>query len=142
MKTKKLIALIILFIIIGIASTFLFYFYIVIDDIRVIPMYLEVSPTSYGMNADTDALWFGKLVIANGASASRIMKVGNYKSHSTFVIVDFSGELGPWVEVNETNFVLEPNQEKELKFTVFPPLDTQPGNYTGKAKIVMKRYIH
>jgi len=142
MKPTRLLILISLFIAIGIATTFLFYFFVVIDNIKTFPMHLEVSPDRYGMNADTDAIWFGKLVISNGASANRIIEIGNYKTHPTFVIVKLSGELGPWVKVNETNFVLEPNQTKELKFTVFPPLNTPPGNYTGEAKIIMKRYFN
>jgi len=142
MKTTKLVALIALFIFIAVAVTFLFYFLFVIDSIKTFPMFIEISDGHYGMNGDTDVLNFGKLFLFAGGAASgaRKMQVANFKTHSTFVTVAFSGQMASWIQVNETNFILEPGEKRDLKFIAKPPVDTPQGNYTGKAKIVMKRF--
>ena len=142
MKTKKLIALIALFIVLAISITFLIYFVFVIDSIRIIPMEIELHPTSFGINGDSDMLRFGRTALSVGAYATKFVEVGNYKDRPTFVSITFSGDMASWVEPSENNFVLEAGEIKELKFRATPPLDQNltAGNYTGKAKIVMKRY--
>ncbi len=141
MKIKKLIALIFLFIVIGVGITVLSYFFFVIDTIRVIPMDIELHSNAYGINGDTDALHFGRIALFTGAYAVKWIQLGNYESHPTIVSVSFSGDMAPWARVEENNFVLEPGESKKLEFRVYPDLNTGPGNYTGKAKIVMKRYM-
>ncbi len=142
MKTKNLIALIFLFAFIGASLTFFLYSFLVIDLVRTIPMDIELHPDSYGINADTDALHFGRVALFTGAYATKFMKISNYEKHPSFVSISFSGEMADWVEVSENYFVLEPKEERELAFKANIPQDAQPGDYTGEAKIVMKRYWH
>lgn len=142
MKTKKLIALILIFIFIGVGFTFFFYSYLIIDLVRVVPMDIEFHPDAYGINGDTDALHFGRVALFTGAYITKFMKISNYEKHPSFVSISFDGEMADWTEVSENYFVLEPKEERELTFKVNVPQDAEPGNHTGTAKIVMKRYWH
>lgn len=139
MKPKKLILLILLFAIIGIAVTITSYFFFVIDTIRIIPMDVEFSPSYFGISGDTDALHFGRVALINDAFATKFINITNDKNHASVVSITFSGEMAPWTEVKENNFILEPGEDKKLEFNVIPPENAVPGNYTGKAKIVIKR---
>jgi len=140
MKTKKLIALILIFIFIGIGFTFFFYSYFVIDLIRIVPMDIELHPGAYGINGDKDALHFGRVALSTGAYATKSMMISNYEKHPSFVSISFDGEMADWMEVSENYFVLEPEEEREITFKAHVLPDYEPGNYTGTAKIVMKRY--
>jgi len=140
MKTKNLITLIGLFILIGAALTYSLYFLFVVDSIKTFTMDVEVADGA-GISGDTDTLDFGKVNPQATAYAVKFMEIGNPSNHPTIVSIKLSGDLGSWTKVMENNFVLEPDEKKEVEFHLDVPEKTKYGYYTGKIKVIHKRYL-
>lgn len=140
MKTKNLMALIGLFILIGAALTYSLYFLFVVDSIRTFTMDVEVAEGS-GISGDTDTLDFGKVNPQATAYAVKFMEIGNPSDHPSIVSIKLSGNMGPWTEVMENNFVLEPDEKKKVEFHLDVPEGAEYGYYTGQIKVIHKRYL-
>ena len=136
---KKNYFFILLFVIaiIGITVTILFYSFYIIADVREFNMTLIVGDHA-GLDVDTEKLAFG-MVIPASSSSTRYVLLSNKKDYPLNVHINFYGDLADWVSVSDNYFVLQPNEEKKLSFSVTAPRNTAYGNYTGTARFVFKR---
>ena len=102
-----------------------------------INMSVKVGDT-FGLNADADALRFGKVM--PGTQAERELLVSNNHQFPVRVSIQTSGDMGNWVRVSENDFLLEPYGGKNVTFVVHPAI-SEFGEYEGKAVVVMRRSI-
>lgn len=114
----------------------IFYSYYIVYDIHEIDMHLRVSD-HYGINADTDKLYFGR--IPPGAAAERDIYLYHEYGAPLRVSIIASGKLAEWLVIPENNFLLPSNFNKTITLSVWPPEDTELGEYEGHLKILYKR---
>jgi hypothetical protein len=134
MKTTKLLGILLIVALLGFTATFSAYSFYNYYEVREMDMQVEVAE-KLGFNTDTDMLNFG----ANypGNSCKRFMDISFPKQ--TRVIVTFEGDFADWVDVDENDFILSPEETKKLSFTTLIPEGAEQGVYTGKAKFYFKR---
>lgn len=137
MKRKNLIFLLVLVVIATAAAVAIFYSFFVIKEIKTIEMHVKVDDY-VGFNLDTDKLYFG--TVMPGGSAKRSIKISNHYGYEIKVKIYTGGIISNWVYLNNTKFILQPNETIDVPFTVNVPKDTPYGNYTGKIKIVFTRW--
>jgi hypothetical protein len=133
MFPKKVVVLILLFVIISTISTYIFYKNFVIFDVQETKMYLNVSNGTVGINVDTDALYFGK--IPRGGIGTRNISLSNYDSNPHIIHIKLYGDFADWVYVSKNNFVIKPNSTEVVEVFVYVPNDAQIGNYTGTLRV-------
>ena len=102
-----------------------------------IPMDIKVGDV-VGINIDADALHFGTLM-GTGCS-NRLITVKHEYNYPVKVMISIIGELESWTSIEENNFILNKNQEREVKFNVCAQPDAvKYKDYTSTARIVFKR---
>ncbi|MBW2980528.1 hypothetical protein KY360_03865 [Candidatus Woesearchaeota archaeon] len=134
MKTKNLLMILAITILIGFTTTFFIHTFYTYYEVREVGMALEVAP-KLGFNTETDMLNFG----ANfpGNSCRKFMDISFPKK--TRVVIGFEGQLADWVSVDYNDFILNPNESKNLAFTANIPKNAPEGNYAGMVKFYFKR---
>ena len=138
MSIKKLLFLIIIILIITSGLTAIFYSFYIIRDVRRITMDLKVEDSSViGMNVDNDGLHFG--TVPRGGSSTRRMIINHKEHYPLFVSIHTYGNFLDWLAISDNNFIVEPNTDKEIKFTVSVPGNALSQVYNGTVIIVMKR---
>lgn len=136
MKPKTLILLIFIALLISVGLTTIFFSLVYIEDTKVVPMDIEVGDR-IGLNLDADAMHFG--MSSPGGEARRGLIVQHQSSIPLKVDIRMYGEMASWIEVEENEFVLNPNQTKEVYLTVHIPQGTSLGSYNGTIVIFFKR---
>ena len=138
MNTKTILAavLVAVFLFFGL-GLFAYNFY-VLEDVQHLDMYLKVADTT-GINADTDALYFGRVL--PGTRSTRMINLTNYNYYPVTVNIKISGDLKDTVYVSENNFVLQPQQRNTITYYADTHENMSYGNYTGTTTIVIKRQI-
>ena len=137
MKRYQLVVLIICVALLSMSATLLFYSFFKVRYIEAIPMDIKVSD-HIGINIDADALHFGA-VMETGCN-NRFITVKHKYDYPMKVMISIIGELEAWTSIEENDFILNKNEEREIRFTVCPPEDViKYKNYTGTARIVVKR---
>src|SRR3989344_1450504 len=101
---------------------FLFYSYYIVYDTKEIDMHLRVSD-HYGINADTDKLYFGRL--PPGGVAERETYLHHRYERPLKVSIIASGKLAEWLTIPENNFILDSNYNKTIKLSVSPPANAE-----------------
>lgn len=134
MKNKLFIFLPIIFIII--ISYFLFYSFYIVESVETLKMDIIIS-NHYGFNLDTDLLHLGRTV--PGGVAFHGFKIRNNADHPIKVNIIKKGVLGAWVNLNETEFIMQPQAERTIMVTAYPPQDANFGNYTGELRIPVRK---
>jgi len=137
MKKNNLFILLFIIVLISMTATILFYSFYTITDVKEINMSIIVGDHA-GFDVNTEKLAFG-MVKPAGNSCIRFINLSNKKYYPLKVYINFYGDLAAWVSVSDNYFMLNPNEEKKLSFTVSAPDGTSYGNYTGKARFVFKR---
>lgn len=89
-----------------------------------------------GFDTSGSRIAFGALY--PGSDSARTIKISNGPVQKE-VTIYIKGDIAPIVIVNEANFILEPYENKTLKFVMSAPFGHPTGVYTGEAKIVLKR---
>lgn len=105
-------------------------------QIQKIPMDIKVA-NYIGFNLDKDAMHFGATF--PGGGSKRNLSLINNDVYNKKVLVEYEGRLKDFVNVSENNFILKPNENKTLEFTVMIPQNTELGNYTGTIILTFKR---
>ena len=118
--------------------TYKFYNYYIIEETFIFTMEVKVDD-HFGLNADTDALRFGKLM--HGTSAQRSVSMGNNATFPLKVAIFKFGQMKDWVKISENNFVLKINETKSIIFEAYAPENIDFGNYSGKVKIIFKKTL-
>ncbi|MDD5416594.1 MAG: hypothetical protein PHU12_01310 [Candidatus Aenigmarchaeota archaeon] len=106
-----------------------------LEDIN-LNMHIQVNNYT-GFNVDTDAIYFGTM--PPGGSGQRDITIKNIENHSIKVTILTGGNISEWVSTIDNRFILEPNEERNTTLTVKIPKDAEYGNYTGIAKIRLKK---
>jgi len=135
MKKLNLFVLIISLILILTTGTICFYFFYNYYEVREMPLFLEVQKGVLGLNADRDALNFGKIMPGN--SGKRFLEIGFDKKAQVIIVPE--GELAEWITVSPSNLMLEPGDKKEVTLTANVPGSAEERKYTGKIKLYFKR---
>lgn len=104
---------------------------------NVIDMDLEVGVKT-GINADTDALHFGR--IKPGDSVTRSFQIHNFNNKSIRVDLKVEGDLAEWTTLSNPTLVLLPNQSFKEVIIVQPPKNTDLGNYTSQ--LIIEKRVH
>ena len=137
MKLATFIILLFCAFLISISAALLYYSSLVLD-VQYIPMDLRVS-TVVGINADTDALHFGKVTSPGGGD--RFIVISNDYQLPLTVLISSSGRLKSWVSLNESRFILGPSEKHGVKVSVNLPAGVEQGVYNGTLKILFRRLI-
>jgi hypothetical protein len=134
MKLVHVLAILAVTIMVGFTGTFFAHSFYNYYEVREIDMMLEVAP-KLGFNTETDKLDFGSNFPGN--TCKKFMNISFPKE--TKVIIDFEGDFADWVSANEDNFILNPDEVKNLEFLATIPKDAALGVYNGKVKFYFKR---
>jgi len=87
---------------------------------------------SPGFDTNNDYVVFGR-VPPTGASTRHINLYNINETRKVHITA--SGKLSSWVSVSENNFILQPNEARNLDVTASVPLDAKNGDYTGTLMI-------
>ena len=137
MKFLKALVFFISICVIASAFTVLFYYNFVVFDVKEYDMVLIVSD-HIGFDVTTEKLHFG--MVTPGGSSTRDLIIANEFSRPLIVQIKTSGKLASWVAPSVNNFILQPNETKNVTMVAVAPEDAKYGNYTGKVKIVFRRF--
>ena len=114
----------------------IFYYYLPLDK-KIIESSFIFSNTS-GFDLTPDKLTFGKVTLDN--SVARDVKIENNFNYKIRISIKSSGEISKNLIVSENNFILNPNQSKNITFSVNPRGLIDYREYFGKVIILSKRY--
>jgi hypothetical protein len=139
MSTRNLIIFILLLFIVTSGLTALFYSFYIVKDVKKMTMDLIVDDSGIlGINSDTDGLHFG--TVPRKGSSTRKMIINHKEDYPVLVTIHSFGNFLEWYNISDNNFVVEPNTDKEVKFTVKIPENATAGIYNGTVVIVTRRY--
>jgi len=88
---------------------------------------------NFGIAINGTAIVFGK--VPPGSSGSKNVELKNDYEHDVKIQISSRGDINKFLIVSENNFILKPNENKNITFTANVPLGTTYGNYTGKVTI-------
>lgn len=137
MRLSKFLLLVLITILVSFSSTSLFYTYYIIQDVQELDMKMKIGDV-VGLDTNESVISFG-IIPKKGGSSQRTVRLKNMKDEPLKVYTKKSGEMAGWVYISEENFVLQPDERKELKFTAIPPKDAEKGAYTGKVRFIFTR---
>ncbi len=135
LKSRNVFLIIVSSVLLAIFIMYLYFNLFAIYSVKEIDMYLKVvEGYRVGVNTDTDALYFGK--VRKGGLSTRRIIVSNYDDDPHFVQIRSLGELSKWVYVSDNNFLLAPNESRNVSVSCDVPRDAEAGNYTGKLQVI------
>ena len=102
------------------------------DTVKTLLTSVKIKPHEgrayLGFNINKQNLTFGTL--NPGTSSKKTVFTEYTKNATTYVWVE--GNFSSWVIISPKKFEIEPNQQKEVTFTLFAPVTAKPGEYEGK----------
>jgi len=147
MKKFKITIFIIIFLVIFLAASFLFYSFYIIKEVHLLPADVHISDKQIGFNLDKDKFHFG--IVPKGArSSTRYITVTNKWNYDIDVLITGEGELASWVyskinkgdeEIIVSRITLKPSESKKITVFLVPPKDIEIGFYEGTIKITLKK---
>lgn len=120
----------------SIAGTTFFYYNYKVVQVNHIPIDFEVGDI-IGLTIDTDALHFGR--IPPGKDVMRKVNIQNQNDFSIKCNLDYSSDNIDWINLKESNFILNINESKEVPIWINVPHSAEYKNYTANLRIVMLR---
>ena len=136
MKISKFVLSLIFVSVLTALLTLIFYNDFVIEKIVYYNMTLRVDD-HFGLAVDNESLNFAR--VPPGQSAEKSILFANPSSHNVRILIILHGALSDWIKVSDYNFVLIPNDRKNVTFEIFAPLNASFGNYTGSAEIIFRK---
>ena len=133
MKLKKFLLVLFLCVIISSAVSYIFFSYQYRQLSKYeIDMYLEVTDKdkAFGINIDTDALYFGYLPYGGGATR-RINITNHYDRPVSVYILKDDSMLADLIYIQEDNFFLEAKENRLVPIKVSVPKSFYSGNFSG-----------
>jgi hypothetical protein len=115
-----------------------FYYTSLVYNVQYIPLDMKVS-TVGGINADTDALHFGKVTSPGGGD--RYIIVSNDYNVPLAVLLSARGNITTWLSLNESRFILDPAGKRAIKVSMNLPSGVEQGTYNGTLKILFRRLL-
>lgn len=138
MKLKSLILILFCIFLICVSGTIAFYSYYIIEDKEFVYMDVTISDHA-GFNLDADALHFG--MMTSPGRIKRGINIKHNSDHPLIVDITFTGDMKDWVEAEETTFVLEPGEVREVEMKLSVPEGVPMGDYDGYVVIFFKRML-
>jgi len=136
MKIQRIILILITLVILVIAGTIYYYSFFKVIKVQKANYFFSVDE-KVGLNADMDALKFGS--VPSGSVGTRGVLFKNTFDKAIIIRIKISGEKKEWIYSEENDFILEPEEEKKVKFIVTVPDNAKNHiNYTGR---VIAQYI-
>lgn len=139
MKQNKVILLIIVSILLSSIATATIYksWYQVIQTSELgMDLIVSDTPKAIGLNADTDALHFGKM--PPKAGANRRFNVTNNFNHNVRITIQKDDSiLSNITGIGPAEFELEPYTTKVVGASVIVPEGLKPGTYNGTVKLIV-----
>lgn len=135
---KKFLFLILLLVAsLGVLFSTLTYYNMKIEKVENFDMHVRVDDR-YGINVETDKIWFG--TIPPGAGASRTFIIQGSENTNTQVQFRAFGDISKWIRLEDNNFPLQKGKNKNVTIRVQVPKNATNGkNYTGKLRAVFKK---
>ena len=96
--------------------------------------YLSENP---GFDLEPGQLTFGGIV-ANQSGSRDITITNNYQD-TTLTTIKSSGEISPYIIASENNIILQPNESKNITFTVFTHGLKELREYPGEIIIITNK---
>jgi len=119
---------------------FIYLVYIQINNIFIldnIKIYTEaILGDKPGFDLNKTALTFGRVVPGN--SASRGISIKNNFDKKIMVSITSEGEISDFLSVSENEFILIPNEERNISFSVLFPKGSEMKKYKGWIEIKLK----
>ncbi|MBL7056570.1 hypothetical protein ISS07_06670 [Candidatus Woesearchaeota archaeon] len=136
MKLRNFLLLVVVAIFLSSFLSYKFYSVYIVEDTITLDMEIKVDD-HFGLNADTDALKFGRIM--PGTSAERGIEVENNASFPLKIVITNSGVFQDWISISDNYFVLDVDDRKKVLFEVTAPDNADFGNYSGKTTILFKK---
>jgi hypothetical protein len=136
MNKYKIFIVAFLVLMIFISLGLLMYNFYVILETRTLAMQFEIGD-KIGMNADTDALYFGKSY--PGSVVKRYLNMSNNNNFPLFVSIIIKGDIAQFISVSDNDFELQPGELKVITYFLRTDKNSVYGNYTGQTTILFKR---
>ena len=105
-------------------------------DRKVIPA-MFILAENPGFDLTPEELTFGKIGI--NLSASRGVSVSNNFDEPVLVYKESKGGISKNIAVSENNFILNPQESKNLTFSIYTKGLTELREYTGTVTIISKQ---
>jgi MFS family permease len=134
-RKKAAVFLLLLFIIVFFASLAVYNtFYLI--SFRTIDMQVRVSG-DIGFSSAADELDFGSA--PPGSTIVRSIEIENSRPHKVRASISISGNISQMTSLTAADQVIGPMESKKINFTVRIPVQSNQGNYSGSARIFIKR---
>ncbi|MAG60858.1 hypothetical protein CL619_03670 [archaeon] len=140
MELKKAIIFVCVFFVAAIAITAAAYSLFVVVEVHTFPMNIVVEDV-VGVNVDNDMFYFGSMPPTNASLANRNAIYVNNNDFEVEVSAFFSGEMKEWTYVENNNLRLYPGESGKLVYYVQLNDGVEYGNYSGTAKMYVKRVL-
>ena len=104
------------------------------------PLHKEIIQTKFiagersGFDLERGRLNFGS--IAPGAFVERQITIENTYEHPIITKIKSSGAISPHIIVSENNFILKPEESRNITFSCFPERGLEFGEYPGEIEII------
>lgn len=138
MNLAKFLLLALITILVSVSLTSLFYTFFTIREVQELGMKVQVGEI-VGFDVNTSLISFG--IVPRNGFCERPVAVDNRRGRPLMVHIQKTGKMADWVHTSENNFILYPNETREIKFTISPPSDAEYGLYTGKARFILTGLI-
>lgn len=139
MKISSFIILLIAILLICVGSVLAIYYTQVIKYVGYRNMDVKVDKF-VGLNVDSDAMHFG-VVPPTGWADVKLVLTNTYR-HKTQIIISLQGNISGMITLSDNNFILEPWENKTVKFTCTIPANAPlNATYNGRARVVFKRFF-
>jgi hypothetical protein len=93
---------------------------------------IEVVSYGMGINADRDALKFGRVMPGSGGQRELFLN----STREARVEVTVFGEMSDFLTVDKNDFIVQPNKQDKILFTLEIPGNATPKNYTGTIQVI------
>jgi len=135
MRTKQLLILIALIIILTVSMTTLYYSYFKVVKVERAEYSFWVQ-SHVGLVGDKDAVKFGG--VTPGGVGKRYLSFRNTFEFPVKIKIQVNGDDSEWISALDNDFVLQPAESREISLIVSVPVFATYGNRTG---VVIAHYI-
>jgi len=103
------------------------------------PLHRQTIPTRFiagekmGFDLGPGNLNFGQII--PGYSVSREITITNTFDSPTITKIKSSGAISEYLVVSENNFILQPNESRNISFSLFPPEGIELKEYPGQITV-------
>ena len=137
-KNKKYSVNLFVFIFLVLIAVCLIFFHInsffILDEVKIYTGAILGDKPGFDLN--NTALTFGRVV--PGSGASRDISIKNNFDKPINVIITSKGEISDFLIASENDFILMPNEGRNISFSVFFPKGSEIKKYEGWINIKVK----